>query len=364
MKLEDIALTFIPQLGVRGAVHLLECFGSASAIFAASVEELHRRAGLREDVARNIVAHKGFAEAERELEYCHRNNITAIASSDENYPPLLREIDDYPVVLYVRGEVAALQRPAVAFVGTRKMTPYGERVCSELIASLAEVVPDVAIVSGLAYGIDGAAHRAALSAGVATIGVVANPLPYVTPTAHDRLAAEIVGRGGAIISELSSQTKQNGRYFIPRNRLIAGLSAGTVVVESPEAGGSLSTAAFADGYSRSVMAVPGRISDANSRGCNILIRNKKAQAVLSGRDIAAELMWELELEHAPSEKRAAQPLTSEEEYLLSLFDQEPVHVDTLLERSGLTSGELSLQLMTLELSGAIRPLRGNMYEKL
>ena len=178
------------------------------------------------------------------------------------------------------------------------------------------------------------------------------------------MAAEIVGRGGAIVTELSSQTKQNGRYFIPRNRIIAGLSAGVVVVESPAEGGSLSTASFADGYGRSVMAVPGRVTDENSRGCNILIRNRKAQAVLSGRDIVAELMWELDLEDMPKEQCEPQPLTSVEERLLACFGDSPVHIDTLLEQSGMSSGEVSLHLMTLEMSGAIRPLRGGMYEKL
>lgn len=364
MILEDIALTFVPQLGVRGAAHLLAEFGSASAIFAASADELRERAQLRDDVARSIVSKRGFDDAERELEYCHRNNITPIASTDSRYPSLLHEIEDYPTVLYVRGDIASLRPRAVAFVGTRKMSAYGERVCSELIGSLAEIVPDVVIVSGLAYGIDGAAHRAALAAGITTVGVVANPLPHVTPTANEHLAAEIVGRGGAIVTELNSQAKQNGRFFIPRNRIIAGLCAGTVIVESSEVGGSLSTAAFADGYNRSVMAVPGRISDANSRGCNILIRNKKAQAILSGRDIAAELLWELDLADTPIHPTQKQPLTEGEASLLALFDQEPIHIDALLERSGLQSGELSYLLMSLELSGAIRPLRGNMYEKL
>lgn len=364
MQLEDIALTFVPQLGVRGVVHLMEVFGSAAAVYSASAEELHQRATLRDDVVRNIVAHKGFAEAERELEYCSRHNITPLASTDEKYPKLLREIDDYPHILYVRGSVEALQRRSVAFVGTRKISAYGERACNEMIHSLAEAVPDVAIVSGLAYGVDGAAHRAALAEGVTTVGVIANPLPNVTPAANERLAAEIVGRGGAIVTELCSQTKQNGRYFIPRNRIIAGLSAGVVVVESPAEGGSLSTAEFADGYGRSVMAVPGRVTDENSRGCNVLIRNHKAQAILSGRDIVAELMWELDLEEMPAERREQQPLTTDEERLLACFDSEPMHIDTLLERSGMSSGEVSLHLMTLELSGAVRPLRGGMYEKL
>ena len=364
MRLEDIALTFVPQLGVRGVVHLLEVFGSAEAVFAASADELRERGALREDIARNIVARRGFAEAERELEYCHRHNITPLASTDEGYPALLRDIEDYPHILYVRGSVGALRRRSVAFVGTRKMSAYGDRMCNELVGSLAEILPDVVIVSGLAYGIDGAAHRAAVAAGATTVGVVANPLPHVTPTTNERLAADIVGRGGAIVSELSSQTKQNGRYFIPRNRIIAGLAAGVVVVESPESGGSLSTASFADGYGRSVMAVPGRATDENSRGCNILIRNRKAQAILSGRDIVAELMWELDLDEIPAEKREQQPLTSAEEALLAYFGDEPVHIDSLLERSGMSSGEVSLQLMTLELSGVIRPLRGGMYEKL
>ena len=202
MQLEDIALTFVPQLGVRGIVHLMEVFGSAAAVYSASADELRQRAKLRDDVVRNIVAHSGFSEAERELEYCSRHNITPLASTDEKYPKLLRQIDDYPHILYVRGSVEALQRRMVAFVGTRKISAYGERVCNEMIHSLAEAVPDVAIVSGLAYGVDGAAHRAALTEGVTTVGVIANPLPNVTPAANERLAAEIVGRGGAVVTEL------------------------------------------------------------------------------------------------------------------------------------------------------------------
>lgn len=364
MRLEDIALTFVPQLGVRGVVHLLECFGSAEAVFAASADELRERGALREDIARNIVARKGFAEAERELKYCQKNNITPLASTDSDYPPLLREITDYPHILYVRGHIEALHRRSVAFVGTRKMSSYGDKVCIEMVRTLSEMLPDVTIVSGLAYGIDGVAHRAALSYNATTVGVIANALPNIMPTMNERLAAEMVARGGAVVTELNSQTKQNGRYFIPRNRIIAGLSAGVVVVESPAEGGSLSTASFADGYGRSVMAVPGRVTDENSRGCNILIRNRKAQAVLSGKDIISELMWELDLDEMPAERCEQQPLTTDEERLLACFGSEPVHIDTLLERSGMSSGEISLHLMTLELSGAVRPLRGGMYEKL
>ena len=363
MLFESIALSFVPNLGVRGAVHLVECFGSAEAVYAASESELIERADLRRDIAASIVARKGFSEAERELAYCSRNGITPLCSTNEAYPSLLREIDDYPIVLYVCGDVSALSRPSVAFVGTRKMSAYGQRMCEGLISSLKALVPDVSIVSGLAYGVDGASHRAALMAGATTVGVLANTLPSVAPVANERLAAEMVARGGALVTELNSQSKQNGRYFIPRNRIIAGLCAGVVVVESGESGGSLSTAAFADDYNRQVMAVPGRASDSTSRGCNLLIRNRKAQLVLSGEDIARELMWELGLDSEPKVASKVVSLTDEERAFVGLFDSEPIGIDELQVRSGLSSGELTLMLMNLELSGAVRPLPGKRYEK-
>lgn len=364
MPIKDIALRFVPGLGTRGAAHLLECFGSAEAIYAASARELISRAELREDVARAIVAGAGIKEAEREAKHCHKHGIEVISSRDEAYPSLLREIDDYPPVIYLRGNRSALTRRTVAFVGTRKISSYGQRMCNELVQGLAQAVPDAVVISGLAYGVDSACHRAALQYGLATVGVVANSLPDVTPAAHRQLAEEMIARGGAIVTELPSQTKQNGRFFIPRNRIIAAMAAGTVVVESAESGGSLSTAAFADGYNRTVMALPGRATDVSSRGCNILIRNRKAQAILSGEDIARELMWDMALDGIRTPAKEPVPLTHDEERLIALFDNEPIGIDTLLVRSGLSAGELSLHLMTLELSGAIRQLPGKQYEKL
>lgn len=364
MPLKDIALTFVPQLGLRGAAYLINYFGSAEAVYAASREELVEGAMLREEVARNILSQCGMREAEREMLYCQRNGVTPIAASSPLYPRLLRETEDFPVVLYVCGNVEALNSRMVSFVGTRKMSSYGQLMCDRLVSELKEAVPDVTIVSGLAYGVDGACHRAAIACGATTVGVLANPLPNIAPSAHERMAAEFISRGGAIVSELSSQTKQNGRFFIPRNRIIAGISAGTVVVESPEAGGSLSTAAFADGYNRTVMAVPGRVTDGNSRGCNLLIRNRKAQIVLSGQDIANELMWDLGLDSVAEPPREPLPLTDAESSLLAYFDSEPITIDVLQQRSALAMGELSLTLMNLELSGAIRPLPGKRYEKI
>lgn len=368
MQIEDIALTMVRGLGARGIVHLLECFGSAVQVFAQPLESLVQRAELREDVARSILARKSFDDARREIDYCRRHSIMAIASTDADYPQIMRETDDYPHVLYVRGSVEALNKRTIALVGTRRMTPYGEQCCNTLVGGLAARVSDLCIVSGLAYGIDSAAHRAALHYNVPTVAVVANALPDVTPVAHTSLARDIVEHGGAIVSELPSCTKQNGSYFISRNRIMAAMSCGTVVVESDASGGSLATAKFADGYNRSLMAVPGRISDRFSLGANILIRNRKAQAVLSADDIVAELMWELDL---PAETATA---VKDEDILKSLLPVErsilehfgngdTLSAAELVSRTGLAFGELSAHLMSMEIAGVLRQLPGNIYEK-
>lgn len=266
MTIEDIALQMTPGIGVKGAVHLLGIFGDARGIFAAAPEELAMKAALREDIIRNIVHRKGFAAAEKELGYCRRNSIVAIASTDPEFPALLREIPDYPHVIYLKGNAAALSARCVAMVGTRRATPYGQTMCNRLVEGLAAQVPGLCIVSGLAFGIDVAAHRAALAAGVRTVAVLANPLPGVMPAQHTAVARDILDHGGALVTELHSQTRQNGTAYLARNRIIAGLGAGCVVVESPDSGGSLATAHCADGYDRSVMAVPGRATDGMSSG--------------------------------------------------------------------------------------------------
>ena len=365
MTIEDIALQMTPGIGVKGAVHLLGIFGDARGIFAAAPEELAMKAVLREDIIRNIVHRKGFAAAEKELGYCRRNSIAAIASTDPEFPVLLREIPDYPHVLYLKGNAAALSARCVAMVGTRRATPYGQTMCNRLVEGLAAQVPELCIVSGLAFGIDVAAHRAALAAGVRTVAVLANPLPGVMPAQHTAVARDILDHGGALGTELHSQTRQNGTAYLARNRIIAGLGAGCVVVESPDSGGSLATAHCADGYDRSVMAVPGRATDGMSSGTNHLIRNRKAQLVMTADDIVRELMWDLGPEPAAFREKPSTPeLTPDEAGLLGCFrTDDPLAVETLAELSGLDPGELAALLVGLELAGAVRQLPGNRYMK-
>lgn len=365
MALADIALTMTPGIGVKGAVHLLEVFHDAQSIFEAGEAELVQRAELRPDLARQIVRRTGFTAAERELSHCMRQEIQAIASTDPAYPKLLRETPDYPPVLYVKGSVSILSAPCVAMVGTREATPYGLRMCNELIRPLTERVPHVCVVSGLAFGIDAACHRAALAAGAKTAAVLPSPLPGIVPTQHTRLADEILAAGGALVTELHSQVKQKGTFYVNRNRIIAGLSAGTIVIESPCGGGSLVTAGYADGYNRPVMAVPGRTTDPASRGTNLLIRNRKAQLVLSEADVIEELMWDLELPGVQARsKRSLPEFTAAEAALLAcLPPSDPLSADELAIRSGCSAADLAVLLLDLEMAGAVRQLPGNQYLK-
>ncbi len=364
--LESIALLMIPGIGVKGAVHLLETFGDARAVFDASFDELTGRAELRPDLARAIVRREGFARAEKELAYCRRNELSVLASTDAAYPPLLREIPDYPPVLYATGNLDALARRCLSVVGTREATAYGQIVCNRLVEGLAERVPDLCIVSGLAFGIDAAAHRAALAAEVPTVAVLANALPDVTPAQHTALARDIVAHGGALVSETHSQMPQKGTGYLARNRIIAGLSAGCVVVESPENGGSLHTAACADDYHRTVMAVPGRITDKASHGTNHLIYSHKAQLIQSAGDIIRELLWDIGPDAAALRPQpATEQLTPDEARLLACFpDSDPVPVEELGRASGFDLGTLTALLVGLELAGAVRQLQGNRYVKI
>lgn len=365
MTIEDIALQMTPGIGVKGAVHLLAHFGDARRIFAATAEELVDNAELRPDLARRIVRREGFAAAEKEWKFCERQGIAAIASTDPQYPPLLREIPDYPHVIYVQGRVGALRTRTLSVVGTREATAYGQTMCNRLIEELARRVPGLSIVSGLAFGIDAAAHRAALAAGVPNVAVLPCSLPGVVPAQHAALARDLLDRDGALVSELHSQTRQKGTAYTARNRIIAALSRGCLVVESPAGGGSLITAHFANDYDRTVMALPGRACDKSSMGVNCLIRNHKAQMILSAEDIVREMNWDLESEPAQLRSEAPSvPLTLEESRLLECFTtSDPLSVELLRQTSGYDPGALASLLLGLELSGALRQLPGSRYVK-
>lgn len=362
--LYSIALTFVRGLGPAGTTRLLNDFSSAEAIFAASESQLID-SGLRADIARSIAGRDSLRDAERELKYARKNGIAAIASSDELYPPLLRECSDYPAVIYVKGNPESLSRRMLSVVGTRRVTQYGLLMCDKIIGSLAERVPDLCIVSGLAFGVDSAAHRAALRYGVPTVGFIASPLPDITPAQNRDLAENMIEAGGAVVSELNSQTRQNGNLYIPRNRLIAGASAGTIVVESAADGGAMHTASFADGYYRTLLAVPGRATDPLSFGPNLLIRSQKARMVCSAEDVLRELSWDLDRSVKPARESRREELSDAQRGILGCFrDRSSLSADELCSLCAMSTSELAPLLLEMEFSGLLRALPGNVYEKL
>ena len=371
MNIYDIALTFVQGLGLKGAHHLLGIFGSAEAIFKASPEELTGRALVNSRaVVEAIQSKEPLRCAEREIDYANKHHITPIAITDPAYPRTLKECPDAPIVLYTQGNIEALHRPSVAFVGTRHMSAYGQRIATKIIKQLRELSPEISIVSGLALGNDGNAHRAALDCGAATVGVIANALPEITPATNQPLADRILQNGGAIVTEISSQHKNTGRFFPSRNRIIAGLSSGTVVVESPYKGGSLLTADNAFDYGRVVMAIPGRADDKTSYGSNLLIKHNKAAMVCSASDILHELGWDVEVvngeAYVPTEESVEVINVSDDERQLleALRPGEVVDYDLLVERTSMSAGVVSALLVSLELCGLVRLLPGKRCEKI
>lgn len=364
MTIEDIALTFVPRLGARGVAHLIDLYKSAAKVYTEPEFRLILCAQLRDDIVSSILAKAGFAEAEREWRYCEANGITATSFCDDNYPRLLREIADRPHVVYSLGDISVLNsKHILSVVGTRRLSSYGEGVCARLIPELAEMFPDLVVVSGLAYGADAAAHHAALASDVRTVAVLANKLPDITPSQHRNLAKDIIDHGGAIISELTSQTKQNGAYYIPRNRIVAGVAEGLLVVESPANGGSLSTVKAADAYSRTIMAIPGRITDSRSEGTNHLIKTNVAQLVTSAKDVAEALGWEIE--GAMPEKIHFEPrgMTPTETAIFAVLadNSDGLSMDRIAEKIELPLADVSAALLNMELSGLVRQLPGRRY---
>jgi len=375
MLIDDIALTLQPDIGPKSAIHLIECFGSAEALFALPAAEITKRTGINRKMANALAAKPYHHQAEQEIGFLQKYNIHALVSSAPEYPPLLRECPDYPHVLYVKGDPALLQRRMIAFAGTRSVTSYGLKMCEALITRLGELLPGVVMVSGLSYGVEVACHRAALTAGIPSIAVLPHGLTTIYPAHHTDIARDIVHSGGILLTEFHSTYTPTNAIFLQRNRIVAGLTEGTVIIESPADGGSLTTAELALGYHRCVMAVSGRATDKSSAGTNDLIKELKARMVCSAEDILQELNWESVAKRPtgiakatgnthPS-TQARLPIGKDEEGLLGCFrNQNMATADELSEWSGLSLSALAPLLLTLEMAGRVRSLPGNRYELL
>lgn len=362
-----IALSFVTGVGSRTAAALIDRFGSPSSVFQSSSAALES-AGLKRDTIAVIKSTELLEKAAREIEGIARVNGEALVLTDERYPPLLRETYDPPIVIYCLGNLKeAFSQPAVAIVGSRRCSTYGRNVAEKLSRELAE--RGVTVISGLARGIDSAAHRGALDGRGLTVGVMGTGLDAVYPKENRKLAERIVD-GGALITEFPLATPPASQNFPFRNRVISGVSLGVMIVEGAERSGSLITARLAYEQGRDVFAVPGNITSAKSFGPNYLIKDG-AKLVQTWRDVIEELPADMKatiLSAERGESRIKQividevALTEPERTVLKMLSTDDgVHIDQLISRSGLSPGELMGALLQLEMSDRIRQLPGKTF---
>ena len=344
----------VPGIGAVRLRALLDYFGDLQVAWWASAHDL-RQAGLDRRSLANLLALRAKVDLETELERLHRAGIQVLTWEDEAYPTHLRSVYNAPPVLYVRGGIETRDEWAVAVVGTRRASAYGKEAARTIATGLAQA--GVTIVSGLAWGIDTVAHRACLNAGGRTIAVMGCGLDRVYPARNARLAAEIVERG-ALVSEYALGTRPEARNFPPRNRIISGLSLGTVVVEADLGSGALITADFAAEQGREVFAVPGSIFARGSRGCNHLIQ-QGAKMVCGVTDVLEELNLTMVSEQAQA--RAVIPDNETEALLLQYLSSEPLHVDDLGRAVHLPIAQVSSTLALMELKGMVRQVGGMNY---
>jgi DNA processing protein len=349
-----IGFNIVPSIGPAKVQRLLDFFGDLETAWSADTLSL-TRAGLDQKAIRSLVKRRAELDLDAEMQKIERQGIAFLTWQDEGYPPLLKQTHSPPPVLYVRGEIAAQDEWAVAVVGTRKATIYGKQVTEMLSKDLAR--NHVTVVSGLARGIDTAAHRAALEAGGRTIAVLACGLDRVYPAQNRNLAYEIA-ENGALVSEYALGTPADARNFPPRNRIISGLSLGVLVAEAPRRSGALITVDFALEQGRDVFAVPGNITHRTSEGCNRLIHDG-AKMVLDIQDILEELNLTMIEQHV--EARAALPENETEAQLLLFVSDEPVHMDEICRQANLPIQQVSSTLTLMELKGMVRQVGAMNY---
>jgi DNA processing protein len=355
-----IALTLIPDIGHILAKRLLSYCGSAEAVFKEKRVSLEKIPGIGSASAKAVLSHDVFERAEEEIKFIQKNNITPVFYLDPAYPKRLTHCEDNPVMLYFKGNANLNAEKMVSIVGTREATDYGKSLCEKLIADLA--VHNVTIISGLAYGIDICAHKAAMENKLSTVCVLAHGLDKIYPAIH-RSAAEKMLETGGWLTDFTSKTIPDRENFPSRNRIVAGISDATIVVESKAGGGSLITADIANSYNRDVFAFPGKVGDECSVGCNNLIKQNKAALIQSAADVVYILGWEQKKNNkAPQQKKLFVELNPDEEIVVNVLkEKDSINIDDLCLVCKLPMSKVSSLLLTLEFSGIVRSLPGKMY---
>lgn len=357
-----LALMHTPGIGAVTIRQLISYCGSASQVFESDYRKLIKIPGIGDKIVKAILSKTTLEYAEKEVIQCQKTATQLLFFTDPDYPARLRPLYDAPIALYAKGNTNFNWPRTVGIVGTRKISEYGKAVTEQIIRDLVPYQP--VVVSGLAYGVDITAHRHCIRNNLATLGVMASGADVIYPAVHQRTAVDMQANGG-IVTENALGTKPDFMRFPARNRIIAGLSDVTIVVESGRTGGSLITVEFAQNYHREVFAVPGMINEPQSEGCNYLIRDNKAAIFTSVADMAEALGWTAGMPEAiPAE---AQPVsfegfTQDEGQVLALLKQHgPTQIDELAWQTGIHLNRLASLLLNLEFQGMVRSMPGKKY---
>lgn len=365
-----MALTRMTGFNFSTALRLYQELGSAKAVY-----EHRNDIGdvVPECSARIVKALKNWDDAlqraEAELQFVGQYGIQALTLNDEHYPDRLRHCPDAPIILYYKGQADLNRQRIVSIVGTRHCTTYGQDIVRRFVTRLKEFCPEVLIVSGLAYGIDIIAHRQALENGCDTVGVLAHGLDTIYPNQHRDTAQQMLNQGG-LLTEYMSQTGPMPNNFIKRNRIVAGISDATIVVESAAKGGALITAGIAQEYGRDVFAFPGNVNAPNSEGCNHLIRDNRAGLITSADDFVCAMGWQDDatLKKAGEngiERQLFPELTTEEQTIVDLLRHtNDLQMNVMAVKTNQNIGKLTGVLFQLEMKGLVKPLAGGTYHLL
>jgi len=355
----QISISQIPGIGAKLAKHLIDSCGSVEAVFKEKIKALTRIEGISTKLARNIHNYRNFSMAEDEVRFIQKNNIQTRFYQDADFPFRLKFCSDAPLLLFAKGNINWNPKRVISIVGTRKISNYGTEQCRSIIQDLAS--SNVQVISGMAYGVDICAHREALNSNLSTIAIVAHGLDRLYPAVHRNTLIAMLNQGG-VITEFLSGSNPDRENFPKRNRIIAGLSDATLVIESGAKGGSMITADIASSYSRDVFAVPGNNGSEMSAGCNYLIHTQKATLVRNAADILKVMNWQNNPKDKTQQTSLFVDLDRNEEKIISfLLQNGPSTIDEICFQMSLPVSKVSALLLGLEFKSCILSLPGKVY---
>lgn len=359
--LYQIALTLVPNIGDVHAKALVNRYGDARSVFKARKKELDHMEGIGTVRARSIKDFTNFSIAEAEIKFIEKYKITPLFITADDYPKRLLNCYDSPALLYYRGNTDLNNAKIISLVGTRNNSEYGKTVCEKFIEDLRS--ENIIIVSGLAFGIDTLAHKAALKNNLQTVAVLAHGLDRIYPQQNKGLARQITEQGG-LLTEFISNTNPDKQNFPKRNRIVAGSCDAVIVIESGKKGGSLITAELGNSYNKDVFAIPGRTNDPKSEGCNYLIKNNKAALIDSADDLLEMMNWKPAARPAAKKQRELFiELSPSEKIVVDILQQQDrIQIDELYFKSGLSSSAVASALLMLEMQGVVASLPGKVYK--